>query len=262
MMEKTMASFFWKFGKLLMPCAVLVLALAFTPAAADEPTGDPMHVHDPDNVWTIARGARLYDNWMEEILGHKPKQNHSAYPKNGRKRGYPTWRCKECHGWDYKGNTGVYKVGDHATGIKGVFDIKGEYPEDIINKIMAPSHGFSETQLPHAAQELLAAFLARGQINMDKYIDRKTRKARGEIKRGGQSYQTICVTCHGFDGKDINFKSKRFPEYVGSVCAKNPWEALHKIRFGQPGVGMIALANKDIQFSVDILAYCQTLPVK
>ncbi len=28
------------------------------------------------------------------------------------------------------------------------------------------------------------------------------------------------------------------------------------------GVGMIALVNQDIQFTVDILSYCQTLPVK
>ena len=48
---------------------------------------------------------------------------------------------------------------------------------------------------------------------------------------------------------EINFKSQRFPEYVGTVCAKNPWEALHKIRFGQPGVGMVALANQGIQFA-------------
>ena len=240
----------------------LVLAAVVWPAWADEPAGDPMHIHDANDVWAIARGGRLYDNWMEELLRDKPRQNHPAYPKQGKKRGYPTWRCKECHGWDYKGNEGVYKLGDHATGIKGVFGVRGGNREKIRRQIMDPAHGFSEAQIPHAAQELLAIFLSKGQIDMDTYIDRKTRKARGDIKRGGRSYQTVCVTCHGAEGREINFKSKRFPEYVGTVCTKNPWEALHKIRFGQPGVGMVALANQKVQFTVNILAYCQTLPVK
>ncbi len=35
-----------------------------------------------------------------------------------------------------------------------------------------------------------------------------------------------------------------------------------KIRFGQPSVGMVALANQDIETAADLLAYCQTLPEK
>ena len=54
-------------------------------------------------------------------------------------------------------------------------------------------------------------------------------------------FQTICAVCHGFDGVDMDFKDGPEVEYVCTVCAKNPWEAPHKIRFGQPGVGMVAL---------------------
>ena len=39
----------------------------------------------------------------------------------------------------------------------------------------------------------------------------------------------------------MDFKDGPEVEYVCTVCAKNPWEAPHKIRFGQPGVGMVAL---------------------
>ncbi len=60
----------------------------------------------------------------------------------------------------------------------------------------------------------------------------------------------------------MNFKTEEKPEFVGTVGRKNPWEALHKIRFGQPGVGMVALTVLDIEDLVDILAYTQTLPVK
>lgn len=58
-----------------------------------------------------------------------------------------------------------------------------------------------------------------------------------------------------FDGTEIDFKTSDNPEYVGTVVADNLWEALHKIGFGQPGVGMIALAALDMQTLVDILAY-------
>jgi len=51
-------------------------------------------------------------------------------------------------------------------------------------------------------------------------------------------------------------------QIITSVSPGNPWEALHKIRFGQPGVGMVALIALDTDDLVDILAYCQTLPAK
>jgi thiosulfate dehydrogenase len=108
----------------------------------------------------------------------------------------------------------------------------------------------------------LALFLSLGQIDMDRYIDRATNKAHGDLQTGAQFYQTICANCHGFDGKELNFGDAEEPEYVGTVAAHNPWEALHKIRFGQPGVGMVSLSVLDIQQQVDILAYAQTLPDK
>ncbi len=45
-------------------------------------------------------------------------------------------------------------------------------------------------------------------------------------------------------------------EFVGTVGAGNPWEALHKTRFDQPKVGTVALTV------LDIVAYIQDLPVK
>jgi len=248
-----------------VPAAVLTFffVLTTTPVAADEPPGDTRHIHDEGSVWAYARGARLYDNWMTAMLHPKPEENHPAYPSVGRKRGYPTWRCKECHGWDYKGAEGTSgKSSNHFTGIKGLRDMVGMEPDDIREKIMAKEHGFNEEHLPFEAQKLLSLFLSKGQIDMDHYIDRKTGKAKGSVKHGGPFYQTLCAVCHGTDGKDINFASAKYPSYVGTVCAESPWQALHKIRYGQPGVGMTSLANQEIDFVVDILTYCQTLPAK
>ncbi len=127
---------------------------------------------------------------------------------------------------------------------------------------MDETHGFTEAQMPHSAMEKLALFLSYGQLDTERYIDRASKVARGNPRRGAQFFQTICAVCHGFDGKEINFKDADNPEYVGTVAVKNPWEALHKIRFGQPGVGMIALGALDIDTLVDIVAYMQQLPTE
>jgi thiosulfate dehydrogenase len=50
------------------------------------------------------------------------------------------------------------------------------------------------------------------------------------------------------------------PGYVGTEASANPWEVLHKIRNGHPGVEMISLAAFPLQVSLDVLAYTRTLP--
>ena len=54
------------------------------------------------------------------IEGDEPKGTHPAYPKAGKQKDSTTWRCKECHGWDYKGLDGAYAKGSHFSGTKGV----------------------------------------------------------------------------------------------------------------------------------------------
>jgi thiosulfate dehydrogenase len=60
----------------------------------------------------------------------------------------------------------------------------------------------------------------------------------------------------------MNFKTPEKPEYIGTVAQKNPWEFMHKARYGQPGVPMISLITLPIEAIADILAYAQTLPAK
>jgi thiosulfate dehydrogenase len=249
--------------------ATALIAMAFSgplaPAALaheDDHTPASHHAHDTTNIWDVARGGQLYDNWMAVLEADQPGQTHPAYPPTAKKKGPATWRCKECHGWDYKGASGAYASGSHFTGITGLRGVAGMAPEKIHAKIMDGTHGFTKLTMPHSAMEKIALFLSVGQVDTDRYIDAKTKVARGNPRRGAQFYQTICAVCHGFDGKEINFKDEKKPEFVGTVAVKNPWEALHKIRFGQPGVGMVALIVLDIEDIVDILAYTQTLPVK
>jgi len=232
-------------------------------AAGAEPDARPTEpVSAPTNVWAISRGGQLYDNWAAVLELDPPERTHPAYPAIGKQTGAATWRCKECHGWDYKGVDGAYGRGAHFTGIKGVRGVQDVDPERIVAILRDRTHRYTESMIPPSAARKLALFLSLGQIDMDRYVDRATKQAHGNPLHGAQFFQTICANCHGFDGKEIDFSDEDVPEFVGTVATENPWEALHKIRFGQPGFPMVSLNVLHVQTQADILAYAQILPVE
>jgi thiosulfate dehydrogenase len=227
------------------------------PARAQE--SEPIQASD---VFKIARGGQLYDKWWAVTEHDEPTDTHHTYPAAGKQQGATTWRCVECHGWDYKGVDGIYGSGEHYTGIKGVRNVVGIDPDKLHAILMNQTHGYTEAQMTHSAMQKLAVFLSLGQLDMDQYIDRATKKVRGSVESGARFFQTVCAICHGFDGKMMNFGSAEEPEYLGTIANDNPWELLHKIRNGQPGMPMPALGALTPQDQVDILAYVQTLPAK
>jgi thiosulfate dehydrogenase len=200
----------------------------------------------------IARGGRLYDKWFTENKAEKPTADHAAYPHKGGQYGKDvSWRCKECHGWDYSGKDGAYARGGHATGIKGIRAAAGKDAAAIIAILRDKTHGYSDKQLNDKDAADLALFVSKGQIDMGKYID--AGKARGDGARGAAYFNTMCAGCHGVDGKKVpNAPS------LGSV-ASNGWEMLHKVMNGQPGESMPALRALDPQISADIVVHMQTL---
>lgn len=242
--------------RLLKSYMAVFCAILSYPALSDSPYALTEH-------WKIINGGLLYDNWAAAQLKSLPKETHPSYPAAGKKKGGATWRCKECHGWDYKGAEGAYGKGSHYTGIKGIRDMVGKPVSEIKKIIRDDIHQFDERLIPEMAVENLAMFISHGQIDMAQYIDSETRSVRGTAKRGARFYQAICAICHGYDGKQMNFKpDSPVPEYIGTVANENPWETLHKIRNGQPGVPMVSLGVLDIQDQLDILSYCRTLPMK
>jgi cytochrome c553 len=243
--------------KTVIPVTALA-ALLFAPANVAAQEGPA----DPTDMWDVARGGQLYDNWMSVLEHDAPEGSHPLYPAEGAQSGAGTWRCKECHGWDYIGKDGAYGGGSHFTGIIGITGASEKSEEEIAAIIMSPEHGYTSDMLPPAALEKLVRFVKSGPIDTDPYINRADKTVNGDPANGARMYQTICAVCHGFDGTDYNFGSAEEPEYVGTIGADNPWEGLHKIRFGQPGVPMIAMTALETQQIVDILAYIQTLPTK
>lgn len=239
---------------LLIVCSVSILLPGSSLFAGDVPE------MTSEDYQKISYGGLLYDNWYS-VLGVKTSGNHPSYPKDGKQKGTGTWRCKECHGWDYQGKDGAYAAGSHFTGIKGIRQSAGKEPGAIASLLKNDTHSFG-TQIPEDAYQALAYFVAYGQIDMDRYINRSTRKAMGDESKGAKIYASTCVKCHGKDGRTLNFKKPDRPEYLGTVAVENPWETLHKIRHGQPGAPMINLLFLSVADQVDVLSYGQTLPVK
>lgn len=229
-------------------------------AFADDPDEPPAATQS--QFWAMARGGQLYDNWASVQGVDLPEQTHPAYPADGKRKGATTWRCKECHGWDYRGADGAYGSGSHFSGVKGIRNMVGQDPAEIAKILRNDTHGYTPDMITDNGVEKLALFVSLGQVDMDLYIDRGSKKARGFAQRGASLYQTICAVCHGFDGKALNFHDAEDPEFVGTIAQDNPWEFLHKARFGQPGVPMVGLVALPMQDLVDILAYAQTLPAK
>lgn len=206
----------------------------------------------------LAMGGILYDNWPDE-LGVTIDKTHPSYTADGKKKGETTWRCKECHGWDYKGSAGAYSKGSHYTGIKGIRAYANQNPERIVKILKDDTHALGN-MVDDDALEALSLFVAYGQIDMDLYIDRSTKKSIGDPANGGRIYLSTCIKCHGLDGTDINFKTEEKPVYVGTAANGNPWETLHKIRWGHPGAQMISLLFLELKEQLDVLAFTQTLP--
>ena len=213
-----------------------------------------------EELASVSHGGRLYDRWWSELNKRQPSQTHALYPQSG-KKSKTSWRCKECHGWDYKGKNGAYGQGSHYTGIDGIYAARKLDKDEIISRLSSDRHDFSK-HMPHSSLQALALFIKYGTVDMDQYIKRKTRAADGNAKNGARFFNTICARCHGMDGRKINFRNKRNPEYVGTVARVNPWELLHKLRFAQPASDMPSMLALPIQTHIDIVSHAQTLPIE
>lgn len=205
---------------------------------------------------SVVRGGRLYDNWYKEIGRPAPKERHPAYPPDKAFAQDPSlnWRCAECHGYDYKGKDGAYGSGRHATGIKGVQGKKGVRAGEIMQILLDRNHQYDTVMDAHDRLDL-ANFIAQGQIDMDQYVDPKTRKAKGDPRKTEEMFGTLCASCHGLDGAKI----PTMPP-LGRAATLDPWLAFHRIANGHPAEKMPALRVLDLETQASILTYIQTLP--
>jgi thiosulfate dehydrogenase len=251
-----------KHALILWTCIGLVatgLALA-SPAMAQSPAPS-----------SVATGGRLYDKWWTAVPGVKPPDGDHALwasQSTNKRKGLDTWRCKECHGWDYRGKDGAYGSGSHKTGFPGVMGAQAmsvDQLKAVLKGSTSRQHDFSSF-LDDTALTNLAAFLKHGLVDLSAAVDARAKKPTKVDVARGKRLAEACTACHGSDGTELNFGKPDKPEYLGTVAKENPWEFVHKARVGQPGsdppmpTGVeLGLSLQDI---LDILAYSQTLPDK
>jgi thiosulfate dehydrogenase len=214
-------------------------------------------------------GGLLYDKWWKVTGVEEPNEDNPVFARQttNTRTGGDTWRCKECHGWDYQGVDGAYGGGSHMTGFPGVFGAQDKPAADIIALISGqvdPDHDFSGS-LSESDIAALAEFIRNALIDMRDIIDVETKTpVGGDVGAGEASFSSACAACHGADGTSLNFGSDDEPVYVGTLSNDNPWETAHKILFGHPGSSPVMPAQYSNGWSeqeiVDILAYLQTLP--
>jgi cysteine-rich repeat protein len=224
------------------------------------------------------RGGRLYDKWWAAIGAAEPTTDHPLWPyrpdpTSNPATGSATWRCTECHGWDYKGVDGEYATGPHRTGITGVYGTSLA-PAAIITLLKEPpdngggpgvpnGHAYG-TVLTDGQIDDLVAFMFGGVIDTDLYVNSSRGVFQGDPDAGQIHYTTggtlnQCINCHGANGTAINFGTPQEPEYLGTVATHEPFHFLHRGRMGFPGTPMPGfLANGGTNQGVaDIGRYAQ-----
>ena len=196
------------YEKVCFLLSIFVLGLAMFVVADAHAQGEGPTCGD------IVQGALLYDKWYAALEIDSPEQDNPLWSRQSTntRSGPDTWRCVECHGWDYKGVEGAYGSGSHFTGfpnIKRITEIMSQ--EDILDHLTGgkdPAHDFS----PYMSDEsltALAAFLKCGLIDDDIYIDDVSLQViAGDIPHGQVLYEQICTDCHGADGKTIIFRTE------------------------------------------------------
>ena len=252
-----------------LPAVLLALAVSMPAAAQEEKDYENKGFYQsyifgapdkPSEAWLLAYGGRLYDMWWAVLFVDPPESTHPSYPEDGSQSGPTTWRCVECHGWDYRGKDGYYAEGEHATGITGIRSMAGADPADVAKILRDSTHRYSAAMIPDDALETLALFVSKGQVDMPALVDAETGKVRGNAERGQRIFQNLCAICHDFDGQAWITGEEDGLSNIGQIAVNAPWRALHKIMNGQTYADMPALRALDLDTVLDVLAYSQTLP--
>jgi mono/diheme cytochrome c family protein/ribosomal protein L37AE/L43A len=212
----------------------------------------------------LSGGGPMYDKWWTVVGLDVPEVDQPLWDtqSTNERSGADTWRCKECHGWDYKGVDGAYGSGSHMTGFSGVLDSSSMSAEELLawlNGTTNPDHDFSAAD--EVGLNALVAFIQSEMTDISGFVN-DDKSVNGDPANGKEMFDGTCATCHGVDGKKINFGDDEEPEYLGTVAADNPWEFFHKASYGQPGAPMPAglALGWSLEEIADLASYAQTLP--
>lgn len=202
----------------------------------------------------IARGGRLYGDWIKETGRSAPREVHPAWTGTAAASPGDTWRCRDCHGWDYQGKDGpAARVSPAPAG--GLALREGAPSEAIMAVLTDGTHRYGG-KLTYRDLTDLAAFVSQGQFRMGWAIDAETASFHGRGEGYGDHYQTLCASCHGATGTAVRTMSP-----LGRMVRENPWRALHNVLNGHAGESMPPMRVFPPDMAAAILAYVEnTLP--
>ncbi len=216
----------------------------------------------------VTEGGRIYDEWFAAFGVDAPEGDQPLWKTQttNTRTGADTWRCKECHGWDYKGKDGVYGAGSHQTGFPGIMNAATMTPEELtawLDGTKNADHNFSSYFTKDDFGRMVA-FIQKDVVDKSAFINADKTIVGGDAAHGKQLFDGVCKVCHGEDGKTLNFGDDAAPEYFGTIAADNPWEFYNKATVGVPGEAMpagwnLGWSQQDI---LDLMTYAQTLPTK
>lgn len=244
---------------ILAVLTLILILIAIIPArtaySQDQPVGDPL------------RGGRLYAAWDNLAGTDLPQDFHPLWPVNTA-GAFPvrfTWRCVNCHGWDYMGShSRNFLTALRVMQYPDMFGMVNQPAEDILPLLtgkITSEHDFS-AYLDEQDLLDLSAFLSSGLTLPDLVADWETFQVQGTLQTGEQYFGQFCASCHGFEGEKINLNTAQNPLFLGDMAWTNPWRIAHIIRFGHLNTRVPPAEMLQISFSqqIDILAYTQTLP--
>jgi len=258
--------------------AVLFIALGSMGGCNSSNGGGDDPLADAD----LVMGGLLYDKWWVAAGVDEPEGTNPLYPteenamfKDPPRAGSQTWRCKECHGWDYLGVDGFYgPPSSHFTNIEGVLQVADSFtktraefsPEELFDIIKFGIVGqMSAYEGLLSDQDIwdLVKFLYDGMIDNRLIVDYSSPDMNEVIEPfnleiGEMIFNDVCAGCHGMDGEGLAaFGTDGIS--LNTVALANPVEFMHKIRMGQPGTSMPSMVDLgfDTDDAKDVLAYTQ-----
>ncbi|MGB7293298.1 MAG: c-type cytochrome [Thermodesulfobacteriota bacterium] len=248
----------------------------------------------------LVRGGLLYDKYWGVTGGEEPTDTNPTYPSATNAEVFPpdgrmgsqTWRCKECHGWDYLGDDGLYAFpNSHWTDIGGLLQVADSFrlldsgyndlaqfaqengeltPEELFDIIKFGIPGLMtgyEDQLSDDDIWDLVRFLKLGLIDDRDLVVYDTEGLIDVIEpvdlaNGASRFNSVCALCHGMDGEGLEAFGTEGVS-LHDLVEENPVEFIHKVRFGNPGTAMPSSINNgwtndDVK---DVVAYAaEVLP--
>ncbi len=202
------------------------------------------------------RGARIYDDLFIELDAASPGPNPMlAIGAGATLADTDSWRCSQCHGFDYEG--GVLTFNNGATNnLLELRDVRGRDEEFVFNMLQTGFDAWDGAQVVnvHNYSALLSEqaivdvsdFVVNEIFDTHEFVRAPASGALGDMVEGMAMYESVavdaipplarvdgsnfnCVDCHGADAR-----SGTAAIDIAIVAWSDPFRFLHRTLFGSP----------------------------